>query len=79
MTIAGVASQLVQLVVALALAPLLVGWVNQCRAWLQNKRAPSMLLPYYTIAAAQHIAPNTTYGVRRNSGEAFSATTASDT
>ena len=34
---------------ALALAPLLVGWVNQCRAWLANKRAPSILLPYRTI------------------------------
>ena len=30
-----------------------------------------------TIAAAQHIAPNTTYGVRRKIGDAFSATTAS--
>ena len=49
MTLAGFASQLLQLVIALALAPLLVGWVNQCRAWLQNKRAPSVLLPYYTI------------------------------
>lgn len=49
MTLAGFASQLLQLVIALALAPLLVGWVNQCRAWLQNKRAPPLLLPYYTI------------------------------
>ena len=30
-----------------------------------------------TIAAAQHIAPNTMYGVSRNIGDAFSATTAS--
>ncbi len=49
MTLAGFASQLLQLAIALALAPLLVGWVNQCRAWLQNKRVPSVLLPYYTI------------------------------
>jgi formate hydrogenlyase subunit 4 len=49
MTLEGFASQVLQLVIALALAPLLVGWVNQCRAWLQNKRAPSLLLPYYTI------------------------------
>jgi formate hydrogenlyase subunit 4 len=35
--------------VALAFAPLLVGWVNQCRAWLSNKRAPSILIPYRTI------------------------------
>jgi formate hydrogenlyase subunit 4 len=38
-----------QLAIALALAPLLVGWVNQCRAWLQNKSAPPLLLPYFTI------------------------------
>jgi len=49
MTPTGFVSQLLQLVVALALAPLLVGWVNQCRAWLQNKRAPPLALPYRTI------------------------------
>ena len=43
------ASQLLQVAVALALAPLLIGWVNQCRAWLANRRAPSILLPYRTI------------------------------
>jgi formate hydrogenlyase subunit 4 len=45
----GILSQLLQVAVALALAPLLVGWVNQCRAWLSNKRAPSILVPYRTI------------------------------
>jgi len=49
MTAAGFASQLLQLAIAVALAPLLVGWVNQCRAWLQNKSAPSLFLPYRTI------------------------------
>ena len=49
MTPAGIASQLLQLAIALLLAPLLVGWVNQCRAWLQNKSAPPLLLPYFTI------------------------------
>ena len=49
MNVAGFLSQLLQLAIALALAPLLVGWVNQCRAWLQNKSAPSLLLPYRTI------------------------------
>ncbi len=49
MTPAALASQLLQLAIALALAPLLVGWVNQCRAWLSNKSAPSLLLPYRTI------------------------------
>ena len=49
MTPGALASQLVQVAVALALAPLLIGWVNQCRAWLANRRAPSILLPYRTI------------------------------
>jgi len=39
-------AQMLQFAVALAAAPLLTGWVNQCRAWLQNKTAPSLLLPY---------------------------------
>jgi formate hydrogenlyase subunit 4 len=49
MTIAAFLSQLLQLAIALLLAPLLVGWVNQCRARLANKSAPSLLLPYLTI------------------------------
>jgi formate hydrogenlyase subunit 4 len=49
MNLSGFLSQLLQLAIALALAPLLVGWVNQCRAWLQNKSAPSLFLPYRTI------------------------------
>ncbi len=49
MTPSGLLSQLLQFALALLLAPLLVGWVNQCRAWLQNKSAPSALLPYRTI------------------------------
>ena len=47
-------SQLLQLAVALFLAPLLLGWVNQCRAWLQNRSAPSLLLPYRTIRKLFH-------------------------
>jgi formate hydrogenlyase subunit 4 len=49
MSAGGVASQALEVVIALALAPLLLGWVNQCRAWLQNKSAPSILLPYRTL------------------------------
>jgi formate hydrogenlyase subunit 4 len=45
----GVFSQLLALVTALLLAPLLTGWVNQCRAWLQNKSAPGVLQPYRTL------------------------------
>src|SRR5215471_20249521 len=65
MTLAGLLSQLLQLAIALLLAPLLVGWVNQCRAWLSNKSAPSLLLPYRTIrklfmkdaVVAEHASP----------------------
>jgi len=42
----GVFSQLLALVTALLMAPLLTGWVNQWRAWLQNKSAPGLLQPY---------------------------------
>jgi formate hydrogenlyase subunit 4 len=49
MTIGGLFSQLLQVAIALALAPLLLGWVNQCRAWLANRRAPSLLVPYRMI------------------------------
>ena len=46
MTWSGAVSQLLAIVVALALAPLLSGWMNQWRAWLQNKSAPGLLQPY---------------------------------
>ena len=49
MSVAGLLSQLLQVAVALLLAPLLVGWVNQCRALLSNRRPPPLLLPYRTI------------------------------
>jgi len=46
MTWPGFASQVLEILAALLLAPLLTGWVNQCRAWLQNKSAPGLLQPY---------------------------------
>lgn len=49
MTASALLSQLTQLGVALVLAPLLMGWIGQCRAWLQNRSAPPLLLPYRTI------------------------------
>jgi formate hydrogenlyase subunit 4 len=49
MTLTAILSQFLQVALALLLAPLLVGWINQCRAWLASKRAPSLLLPYRTI------------------------------
>ncbi len=45
----GAVSQLLEIVLALALAPLLTGWVNQCRAWLQNRSAPPLLQPYHLL------------------------------
>ena len=47
-------SQLFQLLLVILIAPLVVGWVNICRAWLQNRSAPSILLPYYTLAKLFH-------------------------
>ncbi|MCX8086533.1 MAG: NADH-quinone oxidoreductase subunit H [Rhodocyclaceae bacterium] len=49
MSVAGILGQLFALVLALLLAPLLTGWVNQCRAWLQNRSAPPLWQPYYTL------------------------------
>ena len=49
MTLSGFISQLLQLAIALVLAPLLVGWVNKCRAWLSSRTAPSVLQPYRMI------------------------------
>ena len=49
MTALGFASQLLEIVTALLLAPLLTGWVNQCRAWLQNKKGPGLLQPYRVL------------------------------
>ncbi|OHC73195.1 MAG: formate hydrogenlyase [Rhodoferax sp. RIFCSPLOWO2_12_FULL_60_11] len=45
----GLLSQLMAIVMALVLAPLLTGWVNQWRARLQNKSAPNLLQPYRVL------------------------------
>jgi formate hydrogenlyase subunit 4 len=50
MNASGFIAQLTELVVAVLLAPLLTGWVNQCRAWLQNRSAPGLLQPYRMLA-----------------------------
>ena len=65
MSILGSLSQLLEIVVALLLAPLLVGWVNQWRAWLQNRSAPGLLQPYRVLhklfnkesVVAEHASP----------------------
>jgi formate hydrogenlyase subunit 4 len=50
----GFAFQILQSVFVVLAAPLLMGWVNMCRAWLQNRSAPSIWLPYYTLAKLFH-------------------------
>ncbi|WP_263769746.1 respiratory chain complex I subunit 1 family protein [Propionivibrio soli] len=47
-------AQLLELIVALILAPMLTGWVNQCRAWMQNRSAPPLLQTYYTLSKLFH-------------------------
>ncbi|MGA9024817.1 MAG: NADH-quinone oxidoreductase subunit H [Steroidobacteraceae bacterium] len=47
-------TQFLAVAAALAAAPLFLGWVNQCRAWLQNRRAPSVLLVYRGIRKLFH-------------------------
>lgn len=54
MNLYAIIAQLTELVAALLLAPLLVGWVNQCRAWLQNRSAPPLLQTYYTLHKLFH-------------------------
>jgi formate hydrogenlyase subunit 4 len=41
--------QVLGILFSVAAAPLFLGWVNQCRAWLQNRSAPSLLQPYRGI------------------------------
>ena len=38
-------AQILAVVIALTAAPLLTGWVDQCRARLQGRRAPALLQP----------------------------------
>jgi formate hydrogenlyase subunit 4 len=47
-------TQVLEVIAALAVAPLFVGWINQCRAWLQNRSAPSIWLPYRGIRKLFH-------------------------
>jgi formate hydrogenlyase subunit 4 len=47
-------TQCLEIVAAIGAAPLFLGWVNQCRAWLQNRSAPSMMLPYRGIRKLFH-------------------------
>jgi len=52
--ISSIFSQLFQTLLIVMLAPLLLGWVNQCRAWLQNKRGAGVLQPYRILHKLFH-------------------------
>lgn len=52
--ISSIFSQLFQTLLIVVLAPLLLGWVNQCRAWLQNKRGAGVLQPYRILNKLFH-------------------------
>ena len=54
MTPIEVTTQVLHVIAALIAAPLFLGWINQCRAWLQNRSAPSLLLPYRGIRKLFH-------------------------
>lgn len=48
-TILAVLFQLTQLLLVVLAAPLLMGWVNQCQAWLQNRSGAGVLQPYRVL------------------------------
>ncbi|MEF3193590.1 MAG: NADH-quinone oxidoreductase subunit H [Halothiobacillaceae bacterium] len=50
----GILLQITQTLLAILLAPLLMGWVNQCRAWLQGRAAPPITQPYRMIRKLFH-------------------------
>jgi formate hydrogenlyase subunit 4 len=52
--IEAILSQLFQTLLAVLLAPLMLGWINNCRAWLQNKSAPGLMQPYCTLRKLFH-------------------------
>ncbi|MEZ5444513.1 MAG: NADH-quinone oxidoreductase subunit H [Gammaproteobacteria bacterium] len=51
---AAAAIQLAQAILVVLIAPLFAGWVNQCRAWLQNRRGPGLLQPYRVLRKLFH-------------------------
>ena len=40
---------MIQAVLVIAAAPLLIGWIDQCRAWLQNRRGAGIVQPYRVL------------------------------
>lgn len=54
MNVTQIIEQILKVAIAVAAAPMFLGWVNQCRAWLQNRGAPPLWQPYYTIRKLFH-------------------------
>jgi formate hydrogenlyase subunit 4 len=50
----GIVFQVLQSVLVVLIAPLMLGWVNQCRAWLQNKSGAGIVQPYRVIRKLLH-------------------------
>ncbi|MBI5625875.1 MAG: NADH-quinone oxidoreductase subunit H [Nitrosomonadales bacterium] len=50
----GIFLQLFQNTLVVLIAPLLLGWVNQCRAWLQNRSGAGVLQPYRNLVKLFH-------------------------
>ena len=50
----GILLQLFQNTLVVLLAPLLLGWVNQCRAWLQNRSGAGVLQPFRNLVKLMH-------------------------
>jgi formate hydrogenlyase subunit 4 len=48
-TLTSLFSQLTQTLLVVLIAPLMLGWVAQCRAWLQNRSGPGLLQPYRVL------------------------------
>ena len=49
MTYTALFFQLLQNALVLLIAPLLLGWINQCRALLQNRSGAGVLQPYRNL------------------------------
>ncbi len=54
MNAAGIFTQLFAVATSVMLAPLFSGWVAQCRAWLSNRTAPPIWLPYSRLRKLFH-------------------------
>ena len=50
----GIIFQVLQSVLVLLIAPLFLGWVNQCRAWLQNRTGAGIWQPYRVLNKLFH-------------------------